>query len=132
MTVGIDRELAKKLVEQFTAFAAPPMLQGGLTTTIDTLVACARSERHARAIVREIVETPGDPPRWPAPDRIRSVAWQLLSEEERTPQCSRCGGSGWHHFTRLVRGVSHDFSQRCSCRGGAAEAHDGKMSAAGA
>ncbi len=112
----ITREAARALVGQFTAFAPLPQATEGLTLTIDTLIACARSEAHAKRIVREIVEAPGDPARWPAPERIRSVAWSLLSDGEKNTNCERCGGSGFVHVVRVIKGVPLDFADTCSCR----------------
>lgn len=112
----ISRELARSLVGQFTAFAYLPQADEGLTLTINTLIASARSEAHARAIVREIVDAPGDPPKWPPPDRIRSVAWALLAESEKSTACDRCGGCGYIHTVRIIGGVPYDFSDKCACR----------------
>lgn len=131
----ISRDTAKSLVSQFTAFAPLPQAREGLTLTIDTLIASARSESHARRIVAEIVDAPGDPARWPSPDRIRSVAWALLTESEKAAPCQECGGSGWRHFVRMVGGVPLDFSTECSCRPRApavasSPRRDGKMSSA--
>lgn len=112
----IKRETARALVGQFTAFAALPQADEGLTLTINTLIASARSEAHARAIVREIVDAPGDPPKWPPPDRIRAVAWALLTESEKASKCGKCGGMGFVHSVRRVAGVPLDFSEPCSCR----------------
>lgn len=131
----ISRDTAKSLVSQFTAFAPLPQAREGLTLTIDTLIAAARSEGHARRIVAEIVDAPGEPARWPSPDRIRSVAWALLTDSEKTTPCQECGGTGWKHFTRSYGGVPLDFSTECSCRPRApivasSVKRDGKMSSA--
>lgn len=112
----IKRETARALVGQFTAFAPLPQADEGLTLTINTLIASARSEAHARAIVREIVDAPGDPPKWPPPDRIRAVAWSLLTESEKSNPCKKCNGCGFVHSVRRVAGVPLDFSEPCSCR----------------
>lgn len=112
----IKREVARALVGQFTAFSPLPQADEGLTLTINTLIASARSEAHARAIVREIVDAPGDPPKWPSPDRIRAVAWALLTESEKAIKCGKCGGSGFIHTVRIVGGVPLDCSGPCSCR----------------
>lgn len=114
----ITREIARALVGQFTAFAPLPQAKEGLTLTIDTLIASARSEGHARSIVRDIVDAPGDPARWPSPDRIRSVAWSLLTESEKITPCHRCGGSGFIHTVKTIGGIPYDFSALCSCRPG--------------
>lgn len=113
----ITRETAQKLVGQFTAFAYLPQSNEGLTLTIDTLIASARSEGHAKAIVQEILDAPGDPPIWPPPHRIRKVAWDLLTDDEKSSGCcERCNGSGFVHTVKRIKGVPYDFSEECSCR----------------
>lgn len=112
----IDRETARALVGTFTAFAPLPQATEGLSLTINTLIASARSEAHARRIVNEIVDAPGDPARWPSPERIRSVAWALLTEAEKANPCQKCAGSGFMHTEKIIGGVAYDFSVPCSCR----------------
>lgn len=134
----IDRDTAKALVSAFTAFAPLPQAMEGLTLTINTLIAAARSVAHARAIVNEIVDAPGDPARWPSPERIRSVAWSLLTEAEKVNPCQKCAGSGFMHTEKLIGGVVYDFSAPCSCRAPAPPesapqkkpARDGRMASA--
>lgn len=116
----IKRTTAQALVGQFTSFAPLPQADEGLTLTIDTLIAAARSEDHAKAIVQEIVEAPGgderNPPKWPTVAQIRAVAWRLLTESEKVNPCKKCNGCGFVHTVRRVAGVPLDFAEPCSCR----------------
>lgn len=127
---SITRDVARALVGQFTAFAPMPQATEGLTLTIDTLISCARSEAHARATVKAIIESPGDPLRWPSPDRIRAVAWSMLSESDRRTNCEVCNGTGWRSKPIVLKGITYDNSVRCACNGGRLPVPDGKMAAA--
>lgn len=125
---SITRDLARSLVGQFTAFAAMPQAQEGLSLTIDTLMEASRSESHACAIVREIVSMPGEPLRWPSPDRIRAVAWRLLTDSDQHPVSHCKCVNGWVTSVRMLKGVPYDCASPCPrCRGAQPQSEqDGK------
>lgn len=128
----ISREMARSLVSKFTAFAPLPQAKEGLALTIDTLIACARSEVHAKRIIEEIVDAPGDPVRWPSPERIRTVAWALLTDSEKRTHCKHCDGLGWRSAPLTIKGIEYANSVRCACNGGRlpAQPRDGKLASA--
>ena len=61
----LDRELARKEIFKFGSLHFPPTTQEALGALIDKLAEVSRNENHCRAIVRTILEDPGEGERWP-------------------------------------------------------------------
>lgn len=114
----MNREFAKSQFRRLSGIPAPrPDTAEALADLLDALESSSRSEHHCKRIVTAIVESPGDPPRWPTIATIRAIAWELLSDAERANTCRGCDGSGYLHHVRFVGGVAYDFSESCkACR----------------
>lgn len=113
----IPREFAREQVRRLAGIPAPPPSTAeAIADLVDALESSARSESHAMRIISAIVESPGDPPRWPTIATIRAIAWELLTDEQKANHCRVCDGSGFLHRVKIVGGVSYDFSNPCpSC-----------------
>lgn len=120
----IDRNFAREQVRRLAGIPAPPpSTQEAMADIVDALESSARSESHAKRIISAIVESPGEPPRWPTIATIRAIAWELLTDAEKKSTCRGCDGSGYIHRVRFVHGVPYDASEPCSaCRAVAEEA----------
>ena len=114
----MTREFAKSQSRRLSGIPAPRTdTAEAPADLLDALESASRSEHHCRRIVTAIVESPGDPPRWPTIATIRAIAWELLTDAEKKSTCRGCDGSGYIHRVRLVNGVPYDASEPCSaCR----------------
>ena len=114
----IGREFLKSQMRRFSGIPSPPpQTSEAIADIADALESASRSEHHCKRIVTAIVESPGDPPRWPTVATIRAIAWELLTDAEKKSTCRGCDGSGYIHRVRLVNGVPYDASKPCSaCR----------------
>lgn len=112
----VDRELARKEIFKFGSLHFPPSTQEALGALIDKLAEVSRNENHCRAIVRTILEDPGEGERWPTVKSIGDVAYSLLSDKEKLHGCERCQNTGWISTQRILRGISYDCAYPCHCR----------------
>jgi hypothetical protein len=80
------------------------------------------SDVHVKAVVDTMMETCRS---WPAPSELID-AIRNTPDPYKPQGCSRCGGTGWYHFTRLTRtpagAYEADFSVPCNCDKGACKA----------
>ena len=124
------RDDAKSLVRRFGSIARPPDEPEAIGVTIDTLWHSCESREQAERVVADIIESPGDPIRWPTPDRIRAVAYR--HKPRGGPRCEHCDGMGWRSKPIFVKGIEYPNCVRCVCNGGKLPPpqRDGKMSSA--
>lgn len=128
-TTNWSREEAKSLVKRFGSFATPPSEPEALGVTIDTLWRACETRQHAEKVVQDIIESPGEPVRWPSPERINAVAHL---HKPRALKCQHCDGAGWRSAPFVSKGIEYSNSVRCVCNGGRLPAPtDGKAAAAG-
>lgn len=52
----------------------------------------------------------------PALTDVMSLVRGKMEAPAPGPDCDLCGGSGWRHVVRIVRGDPYDFAARCTCR----------------
>jgi len=114
----IERNVAIRQIERLAGIPSPgPQTEAALADLVDVLAEFSRSEGHARRTITELLENPGDPPRWPTIATIRSVAWGLLTDDDKAHRCDACGGTGWVHRVRRIWMIGqltpYDFSGRC-------------------
>lgn len=116
----LSRDFARSELFKLGSLHFPPSTTEAMGVLIDKLAAVSRSERHCRAIITAILENPGDEQRWPTPKTIGDVAWSLLTDEERSARCERCGGLG---FTSVIR-KGYECAVPCVCRTPAPESQE--------
>jgi hypothetical protein len=112
-----SREFVKMAVRKLMGKPYAPSDDVAIGVVIDAIRQSCLSETHVERTVGKLIE---DLPRWPDVTDIRQVALESRDVESRpNPGCTDCGGCGFRHERKMLKGLNgpevFECAVRCDC-----------------